>query len=85
MNRALSDIPSSPVKTFKVIYHEYNVQELSILMKTILGQDWPKNQKKTPAISIFTEKYIQHLVGGKPSSVNDALEIPVALSCICRG
>ena len=47
-------------------------------MKNTLGKDWPKNQKKTPTINIFTEKYIQHLVGGRPTSVTDALPIPVA-------
>ena len=47
-------------------------------MKTTLGKDWPKNQKKTPAINIFAKKYIQHLLGGMPTSVNDALPIPVA-------
>ncbi len=78
INGVLSDISSSPVKTFKAICHEYNVRELIILMKTTLNQIWPKNKKKTLAISIFTEKYIQHLVRGRPTSVTDALPIPVA-------
>ena len=75
---AYYEIPSSPVETFEAICHEYNVRELSVLMKATLNQDWPKNQKKTPAINMFAKMYIQHISGDTPSSVNDTLPTPVA-------
>jgi len=71
---SMAKASSDPAQNMTAIFLKYSVPDLTALSKAVLGKDWPKNQKKSSAVSIFAEAYVDYINAKSlpPSGTADA-------------